>query len=62
MGVKRIVVGIVTSTVTAGALAAGAIAAPSTVIHDMMKQSADKDAVVNSVVTSQTGSSVIHDM
>ena len=58
MSIKRIAVGIVTSTFVAGALAAGAVATPSTVIHDMMKQSADKGAVVDSGITSK----VIHDM
>jgi hypothetical protein len=62
MGLKRIVVGVITSAMAAGALAAGAAGAPSTVIHDMMNQTADKGAAVDSGITSKTGSSVIHDM
>jgi hypothetical protein len=62
MGIKRIAVGIITSTMAAGALAAAAAATPSTVVHDMMKQTADKGAVVDSVATSKVGSNVVHDM
>jgi hypothetical protein len=62
MGIRRIVVGVITSAMAVGALAAGAAGGPSTVVHDMMNQNADKGAVVDSGTTSKSGSSVVHDM
>jgi hypothetical protein len=71
MDIKRIAVGVVTTSFAAGALVAGLTAGPNAVVHDMQKNpvvhdmtdsGSQKGAAGASVITAKGGSGVVHDM
>jgi hypothetical protein len=62
MDIRRMVIGVVTATFTAGALAAGAATAPNPIVHDMVNQ-AGPNPIVHDMVNGAAGpSQIVHDM